>query len=137
MIYLQRTWAVVNNEDIRYLISYGILKMSVYSKKKYVWLDEKPTTETMEFSGKGFAEYIKRNDFVWWKVRKKLFKDKEYLEFDNGWDTRNTWDLDKIEKVTVQFEWKKEDMTMGEAEERLDVEEYAKMMKGLGLNEYK
>ena len=137
MIYLQRTWAVVNDEDIRYLISYGILKMSVYSKKKYVWLDEKPTTETMEFSGKGFAEYIKRNDFVWWKVRKKLFKDKEYLEFDNGWDTRNTWDLDKIEKVTVQFEWKKEDMTMGEAEERLDVEEYAKMMKGLGLNEYK
>jgi len=137
MIYLQRTWAVVNDEDIRYLISYGILKMSVYSKKKYVWLDEKPTTETIEFSGKGFAKYIKRNDFVWWKVRKKLFKDKEYLEFDNGWDTRNTWDLDKIEKVTVQFEWKKEDMTMGEAEERLDVEEYAKMMKGLGLNEYK
>ena len=136
MIYLQRTWAVVNDEDIRYLISYGILKSGVYSEKKYIWSDEEPNVESMEFSGEGFAEYIKRNNFKYWKVKKRLFKDKEYLEFDDGWDTRDTWDLDKIEKVTVKFEWKKKDMTMGEAEERLDVEEYAKMMKGLGLKNY-
>jgi hypothetical protein len=134
MIYSQRTWAVVNDEDIRYLISNGILKASIYSEKKYIWSDEELTTENMEFSGEGFAKYIKKTNFKYWKVKKKLFKGKEYLEFNDHWDTRNTWDLDKIEKVTVQFEWAKEDMTMGEAEERLDVEEYAKMMKGLGLN---
>ena len=134
MIYLQSTWAVVNDENIKYPISYGILKGSIYSEKKYIWSDEKPTTEDMEFSGDGFAEYIKRNDFSFWKVKKRLFKGKEYLEFDNHWDERNTWDLDKIEKVTIRFEWKKKDMTIGEAEGVLDVEEYAKMLKGLGLN---
>lgn len=137
MIYKQVTWAVINDENIKYPISYGILKTGIYSEKKYIWSDEKLTAESMEFSGKGFAEYIKRNNFKYWKVKKRLFKDKEYLEFNDHWDTRDTWDLDKIEKVTVQFEWEKEDMTMGEAEERLDVEEYAKMMKGLGLNELK
>ena len=133
MIYLQRTWAVVNDENMKYLISCGILKSDIYSEKKYIWSDEELATEDMEFSSKGFAEYIKRTDFKYWKVKKRLFKDKEYLEFDNHWDVRETWDLDKIEKVTVKFEWTKEDMTIGEAEETLDVEEYAKMMKGLGL----
>ena len=137
MIYLQRTWAVINDENIKYPISYGILKSGIYNEKKYIWSDEKPTTESIEFSGRRFAEYIKRNDFDYWKVKKRLFKDKEYLEFDNHWDTRDTWDLDKIEKVTIKFEWTKKDMTIGEAEDILDVEEYAKMMKGLGLKSWK
>ena len=137
MIYSQKTWAVINDEHVKYLISYGILKDGIYNEKKYIWSDEKPTTESIEFSGRRFAEYIKRNDFDYWKVKKRLFKDKEYLEFSNDWDTRDTWDLDKIEKVTIKFEWKEENMTIGEAENILDVEEYAKMIKSLGLNNLK
>lgn len=137
MIYLQKTWAVINDERTKYLISYGILKGGIYSKKEYIWSDEKPATENMEFSGEEFAEYIKRNDFDNWKVKKRLFKDKEYLEWNNHWDDRDTWDLDKIEKVTIKFEWKEQNMTIGEAEDTLDVEEYAKMLKGLGLKAYK
>jgi hypothetical protein len=137
MIYLQKTWAVINDENIKYLISNGILKQSIYNEKKYIWSDEEPTTENMEYSGKGFAEYIKRTNFKYWRVKKRLFKDKEYLEFDNHWDKRDTWDLDKIEKVTIKFEWTEENMTIGEAEERLDVEEYAKMIKSLGLKSWK
>ena len=137
MIYLQKTWAVINDENYRYLISYGILKGGIYSKKEYIWSDEKPATENMEISGEEFAEYIKRNDFDNWKVKKRLFKDKEYLEWNNHWDDRDTWDLDKIEKVTIKFEWKEQNMTIGEAEDALDVEEYAKMIKSLGLKDYK
>lgn len=137
MIYLQKTWAVINDERTKYLISYGILKGGIYNEKKYIWSDKKPTTENIELSSKGFAEYIKRNDFDCWKVKKRLFKDKEYLEWNNHWDTRSTWDLDKIEKVTIKFEWLKKNMTISEAEDVLDVEEYAKMIKGLGLKGYK
>lgn len=137
MIYLQRTWAVINDENIKYLISYGILLGDIYSEKKYVWLDEKPTTKNMELNSEKFVEYIKRNDFNYWKIKKRLFRDKEYLEWDNHWDDRDTWDLDKIEKVTIKFEWKEQNMTIGEAEDVLDVEEYAKMLKGLGLKSYK
>ena len=137
MIYLQKTWAVINDENYRYPISYGILKEGLYSKKKYVWLDEKPTTEDIEYNGEDFAEHIKRNNFDCWRVRKRLFRDKEYLEWNNHWDTRSTWDLDKIKKVTIKFEWTKKNMTIGEAEDVLDVEEYAKMIKGLGLKGYK
>lgn len=137
MIYLQKTWAVINDERTKYLISYGILKEDIYNEKKYIWSDEKPTTENVEFSGERFAEYIKRNDFDNWKVKKRLFKDKEYLEWNNHWDDRDTWDLDKIEKVTIKFEWKEQNMTIGEAEDTLDVEEYAKMIKSLGLKDYK
>lgn len=135
MIYLQKTWAVINGENIMRLISYGILKGDIYSDKKYIWADEKPTTENMGFSGEEFAEYIKRNDFNCWKVKKRLFKGKEYLEWNNHCDDRDTWDLDKIEKVTIKFEWKEQNMTIGEAEDTLDVEEYAKMLKGLGLKD--
>lgn len=137
MIYLQRTWAVINDENIKYLISYGILLEDIYNEKKYVWLDEEPTTKNMELNSEKFAEYIKRNDFDYWKVKKRLFKDKEYLEWNNHWDKASTWDLDKIDKVTVKFEWTKKNMTVGEAENVLDIEEYAKMLKGLGLNSYK
>lgn len=62
MIYLQRTWAVINDENIKYPISYGILKADIYNEKKYIWSDKELATEDMEFSGKGFTEYIKRND---------------------------------------------------------------------------
>ncbi len=137
MIYLQKTWAVINDESIKYPISYGILLEDIYSKKKYVWLDEEPTTKNMELNSEKFAEYIKRNDFDCWKIKKRLFKDKEYLEWDNHWDERATWDLDKIEKVTIKFEWTEQNMTIGKAEDVLDVEEYAKMLKGLGLKSYK
>ena len=137
MIYLQRTWAVINDENIKYLISYGILLEDIYNEKKYVWLDEEPTTKKMELNSEKFAEYIKRNDFDNWKVKKRLFKDKEYLEWNNHWDDRDTWDLDKIEKVTIKFEWKEQNMTIGEAENELDIEEYAKMIKRLGLNNLK
>lgn len=135
MIYLQRTWAVINDENIKYLISYGILKQGIYDEKKYIWSDEKPTTESIGFSGRRFADYIKKNDFDYWKVKKRLFKDKEYLKWNNHWDTRDIWDLDKIEKVTIKFEWTEENMSMSEAKDTLDVEEYAKMIKGLGLKE--
>lgn len=137
MIYLQTTWAVINDGKYRYRISYGILKGGIYSKKKYIWSNEEPTTENIEISGEEFAEYIKRNDFDYWEVKKRLFKDKEYLEWNNHWDDRDTWDLDKIEKVTIKFEWKEQNMTIGEAEDILDVEEYVKMLKGLGLKAYK
>ena len=137
MIYLQKTWAVINDENIKYLISYGILLEDIYNEKKYVWLDEEPTTKKMELNSEKFAEYIKRNDFDYWKIKKRLFKDKEYLEWNNHWDDRDTWDLDKIEKVTIKFEWKEQNMTIGEAEDVLDVEEYAKMIKSLGLKDYK
>lgn len=137
MIYLQRTWAVINDGNIKYPISYGILLEDIYNEKKYVWLDEEPTTKSIELNNKEFSEYIRGNDFDWWKIKKRLFKDKEYLEWNNHWDKASTWDLDKIEKVTVKFEWTKQNMTVGEAENVLDIEEYAKMLKGLGLNSYK
>ena len=134
MIYLQETWAAINDENIKYPISYGILKGGIYNEKKYIWSDEKPTTENIEYSSERFAEYIKRNNFVNWRVKKRLFKNKEYLEWNNHWDTRDTWGLDKIEKVTIRFDWTPHNMTLDEAREHLDVEEYAKMVKSLRLN---
>jgi hypothetical protein len=104
-----------------------------YSDKEYIWSDEKLESFECEADIDKFLENVRNGKAKYFKIKKGLFSRREKLVYDNYWDEHESWYIDDIKRVDVWFSYTKEDMTMSEAEERLDVEEYAKMMKSLGL----
>lgn len=138
MIYYQCTRVAINkpeegNFDL-YWLSEGIHSNQdgKYSKKKYVWSDEKLEDFSTEATKDKVLQYIRDGKAKFFKIKKKLFSGREYLVYNN--ECIDTWYLDKIERIDVLFKYKEVNMTLDEAKKYLDVEEYAKMVKGLGLN---
>jgi hypothetical protein len=143
MIYLQCTRIAINrpegeNEDFDwYWLSDGIhsSQEGKYSKKKYVWSDEELKSFECKATKDKVLQYIRDGKAKYFKIKKKLFSGREYLVYEN--ECRNTWYLDEIERIDAWFKYGELNMAIDEVRERLDVEEYAKMMKGLGLNDLK
>ena len=141
MIYYQCTRVAINrpedeNENFDwYWLSDGIHsnQEGKYSKKKYVWSDEKLEDFEYKTDKDKALQYIRDGKAKHFKIKKKLFSDREYLVYDN--ECIDTWYLDEIERIDVRFKYEEINMTLDEARGRLDVEEYAKMMKGLGLKD--
>ena len=145
MIYLQNTRVAINrpedeNKDFDwYFLNNGIAteKEGKYSDKTYVWSDEKLEDFEYETDIDGFLENVRKGKAKYFKIEKGLFSKRERLIFDNDWNEYESWYVEDIKRVDVLFKYTKTDMTMSEAEDVLDVEEYAKMVKSLGLKDYK
>lgn len=140
MIYYQCARVAINkpedeNEDFTwYWLEEGITSDNErHNEKKYIWSDEKLENFQHEINIDDFLESIRKDKAKYFKIKKKLFGGREYLVCDNG--CYKTWYLDEIKRMDVKFYYEEQHMTLDEAKKYLDVEEYAKMVKGLGLKE--
>ena len=142
MIYYQCTRVAINRPEKGdfdwYWLEEGIHTDDEkrYSEKKYIWSDEKLENFQYELNIDCFLERVRRGQFEYFKIRKRLFSGREYLVF-NGFHTYEIWYLDEIKRMDVKFYYEEQHITLDEAKSRLDVEEYAKMIKSLGLKDYK
>ena len=141
MIYYQCTRVAINRPEKGdfdwYWLEEGIHTDDEkrYSEKKYIWSDEKLENFQYELNIDCFLERVRRGQFEYFEIRKKLFSGREYLVF-NGF-TYKIWYLDEIERIDVKYYYLEQSMVLDKARECLDVEEYAKMIKSLGLKDYK
>lgn len=141
MIYYQKTMVTINmpeeGEFRWYWISDGIRtkKEDKHSEKQYVWSDEELESFRCPVDKDDFLEKVRAGKFEFFSIKKKLFSGREYLEHNLYGSEYETWYLDEIDRVDVKFCYYKEQMTLDKARNYLDVEEYAKMVKSLGLKE--
>ena len=139
MIYYQCARVAINKPEEGsfnwYWLSDGIHsdREGKYSGKKYIWSDEELEDFRYKATKDEILEYIRSGKAKLFKIKKKLFSGKECLVYNN--ECVDTWCLDEIERIDVWLKYGEQNMTIDEARECLDVEEYAKMMKSLGLKE--
>lgn len=141
MIYYQCTRVAINKPEEGdfnwYWLEEGIhADDERYSEKKYIWSDEKLENFQCKLKIDCFLKRVREGQFEYFEIRKKLFSGREYLVF-NGFHTYEIWYLDEIERIDVKYYYSEQSMVLDKARERLDVEEYAKMMKRLGLKSWK
>ena len=144
MIYYQKTMVAINKPEDKsfywHFLDDGIRskKEDKHSDKEYVWSDEKLEDFKYEIDDiDAFLENVRKGKFKYFRIEKGLFNKRERLVFDNDWNKYESWYVEDIKRVDAWFSYTKTNMTMSEAERALDVEEYAKMIKSLGLNNLK
>lgn len=139
MIYLQCTRIAINKPEEGdfswYWLGNGIYsnREGKYSEKKYIWSNEELEDFRNEAPKDKVLNYIRKEKSELFKIKKKLFSGREYLVYNN--ECIDVWYLDEIERIDVLFEYNEVNMTLDEARKYLDVEEYAKMIKSLGLKD--
>lgn len=128
-----------DNDFYWYFFNNGIRsnKEGKYSNKKYIWSDEKLENFEREVDIDRFLENVRNGKAKYFKIERGLFSRREKLVYDNYWDEHESWYIEDIKRMDAWFSYTKEDMTVDGARKCLDVEEYAKMVKSLGLKSWK
>ena len=141
MIYYQKTMVAINrpedeNEKFTwYWLCSGIRSgiKDKFSKKEYIWSDE----ELEDFEGDTTVDkilnFIRNDKAEYFKIGERGLFNKRKVLVHNKTDEYESWNLEDIKRVNIMFCYVKQSMTVDEARQKLDVEEYAKMIKSLGL----
>ena len=133
MIYEQRTWFRFNDEETWY--SYAFDSWDDRSdEKRYAYLkdDEAVEEKRFEVDIESFVDAVKSGNTGFDYVPKFLFL-KERIVWES-WGTSRVWNVEDIKKIEGKVTQRKVNMTLGEAEKTLDVEEYFKMLRDNGVN---